>query len=367
MGMKKLMVMVAAMLLLFASSAFAQGTYFAAADAAQQQMQKLTDELIEMRKAKFEADRAEKVREQLVGKDGTEGLMKTFRDGVKELDAEITKLKVNPKDNAEELKKLNAAKKSADAAKANLTKLQSYMMDNNKMKLALKNGTLEKFATEASKAMAKSRDAIKDVNESTSKAASSGDDKPGTIQIETKVKSGKLRIFVMGHDGTEQEIFEKGTVKVTKFPVVIRASIQDSEKVRLESQHGGGGANWDPKPNPNYQHVYGYEGQSGGGRSDWTAREEYKFTASENKQLLRSIGQRNADGSTVKATGDIVELSPAKAIAQGIKIDLQAKSLKWERKSKFTGSTAEKKADVVSKDNAAASAELVISFFPAGT
>jgi hypothetical protein len=366
MGMKKTMVVVAAMLLLFASSAFAQGAYFAAADAAQQQMQKLTDELIEMRKAKFEADRAEKVREQLVGTDGREGLMKTFRDAVKELDSEITKLKVNPKDNAEELKKLNAAKKSADAAKANLTKLQSYMMDNGKMKLALKNGTLEKFATEANKAMKKSAEAIKAANESTSTAASSGDDKPGTIQIETKVKSGKVRIFVTGHDGTEQEIFEKGTVKITKFPVVIRASVQDTEKVRLESQHGGGNANWDPKPNPNYQHVYAYEGSSGGGRSEWTAREEYKFTASENKQLLRSIGQRNSDGSTVKATGDIVELSPAKAIAQGITIDLSAKSLKWERKSKFTGSTQEKKADVVSKDNAA-SAQLVISFFPAGT
>jgi len=68
----------------------------------------------------------------------------------------------------------------------------------------------------------------------------------------------------------------------------------------------------------------------------------------------------------VKATGDIVEISPAKAIAQGITIDLQAKSLKWERKSKLTGSTQERKADVVSKDNTA-SAELVISFFPSGT
>jgi hypothetical protein len=364
MGMKKLTVMVAAMLLLFTSSAFAQGAFFAGADAAQQVMQAITDELIAMRKEKFDADRAEKVRVELVGKDGTEGLMKKFRENVKELDAEIAKLKDNPKENAEELKKLNAAKKNSEAAKANLTKLQSYMMDNNKMKLALKNGTLERFAKEANAAMKKSTEAVKAASESASTAASSGDDKPGSIEIEAKVKSGKLRLFVMGHDGTEQEIFEKGKVKVTKFPIVIRASIQDSEKVRLESQHGGGNANWDPKPSPNYQHVYAYEGQSGGGRSEWTAREEYKFTVSDNKQLVKSIAQRNSDGSTVKATGDILEISPAKAISQGIGIDVDAKSLKWERKSKLTG--GERKADVVSKDNAA-SAHLVISFFPAGT
>lgn len=364
MSMKKTMVMVAAILLLLSGSAFAQGAYFAAADAAQQQMQKFVDLINDMKHAEWNRQKADEARTQLVG-DGKGGLMGEVRKASAELDAEITKLKVNPKENAAELKKLTEARKNMDVAKGQLTKLQSHMASDQKMKLALKNGTLAKFAADGNAAMTKSTDAIKAVNETTTNAAASGDDKPGTIEIQKmSVKSGKLRFFITEKTGSEKEVFEGTKVTISKFPVTMRVSIQDTEKVRLDGQWGSGNANWDEK-SP-LQHVYAYEGQSGGGRSTWTAREEYKVSASDHKELLRTIGQRNSDASTVKATGDIVEIVPAKAIAQGIGIDVEAKSLKWERVSKFTGSTAEKKADVVSKDNTA-SAHLVIAFFPAGT
>lgn len=346
-----------ALVVLLAVRARAQGMYISTAVAAEHAMAKLTEDLAEMRKASIDSKKAEEIRARV---SGPEGINTKFINAMTELHDEKAKLMVNKEKNAAEIARLEEAEKRAEGVRTKLKKLQSLTADDRTLIGAVKSGTLQRIAAEASAAMKDTASAVADVS---GQVTASGDDKPGSIEIKKiDVKRGKLRFFVSEAGGAEKEVFEGSTIRITKLPVSLRASIQDSEKVRLDQQWGGGAATWDPKPSaPGPAHHYAYEGQ--GGRSEWTAHEEYHWTAGDNRDRLRSLGQRNSDDATQKSTGDVVELVPAKPVAQAIGLDVEAKSLRWERKSKLPG--GERKADVTAKD-AAASAHLTVSFFPAG-
>jgi hypothetical protein len=351
---------VAVLLVLFvAAPALAQVAYIQAAVAAEQAMAKLAEDLADMRKDTIDNKKAEEIRARLSGPDG---INTKFIAAMTELREEKAKLMINKKENAAEIKRLEQAEKKGEGVRAKLKKMQSLMADDKVMIGAAKSGALQRVAAEASAAMKTTAEAINAVSGGVN--AIGGDDKPGSIEFtKIEVKSGKIRFFVTDRDGAEKEVFEGSTIRIAKLPISIRASIQDAEKVRLDAQWGTGGATWDPKPDTTGPaHFYAYEGA--GGRSEWTAREEYKWSATDNKDRLRSLGQRNSDGSTKKATGDVVDVVPAKSVAQAVGLELEAKSLKWERKSKLPGGT--RTTDVVPKD-ATASARLVISVFPAGT
>jgi hypothetical protein len=347
------------LVLVLAVPALAQVAYIQAAVAAEQAMAKLSEELADMRKDAIDSKKADEIRNRM---QGPEGINTKFINAMAELRDEKQKLMINKKQNAAEIARLEKAEKRAEGVRAKLKKFTSLMADDKTMIGAAKSGALQRAAADAAGAMKETAAAINDVSGKVN--AIGGDDKPGSIEFtKINVKSGKLRFFITDRDGVEKEIFEGSTIKIAKLPIVVRASIQDAEKVRLDSQHGSGGATWDPKPDGAVGplHFYAYEGA--GGRSEWTAREEYKWSATENADRLRSLGQRNSDASTKKGTGDIVDIVPAKSVAQSVGLDVEAKSLKWERVSKLPG--GKRTADVVPKD-ASASAHLVISVFPAG-
>ncbi len=346
--MKKLVMLLG---LFGAATAFGQVAYLEAIEQSQRALQKL-DEFIQANHAEMVKGRsADKARDQFIK------VKQQFIEASADLESERQLLSKNKVANRERLKILDAARVKADGAKVKLLKLNELMKHDDNMIGALKSGALARNMKETLEAVTATNQALGAANESLTKAGAGA----GELAVKELSTKGKLTLYL--RQGSEEVRLEQGkSYRLSGSPIVLRACVDDENKLRLTEQKKGGGPSTISFKNmpglPGHQFEYGNSNST----STWRAKETFHFKPSgeDFDKRVASWKQKAGDDATVAATGDSVEIYPTSDVAGGIAFEIDG-DVKWERSSKLPGGT--RKEEVVPKDHEG-SARLVLNVFP---
>lgn len=336
--------------------------YAETALAAQRTFEALADLAAEQHQAGLERRSVDAIRNQ------AREARKQFIAAMSQLDQEIARLRADPKGNAALLAELQKAKKQGEAAREYLKKLTSLMADDKTMLGAKKSGFLGRSMRKVAATMGATATTIESAHTA---LAPAGEGNAGFIEVlELSVTQGEMvfymKDYVAGRGVVDVPLRKGQRVEVRRFPIRIRAAIQDDNKKRLAKLEkkrvvGSSQIEFDNVTGYEKGHKFVYTGKPG--TTTWIARESYVWQPSRygpTSSRIRAFSQTRSDLSTEPKTGDIVEIHPKGASAQGLVLEVSAQCLRWDRRSILVG--GERAGKVVPKNNKA-KATLKLSYF----